>query len=211
MSTRRWLMGAAVALLAAAALAAPAQATPIKGTCVFTGDAKVTDKDNTAYGMKLSGGRGSYRFSGTVSCTVMVKGAPAVVILDFVSEGHYHNLLCGTGNVVSQTNTLEWVVADTARKGSEFWAGLLAGLDFSAQFVGTKGIFFINQADSFPLIKANNVGTLFPDDKGTPVADHDIAGTISLEPPLQKPPLLLGPLDNCAKAFFVHAAFKVDL
>ncbi len=205
-------LSALTAILATLALATPSHAGTIKATCSFGGNAKITDKDDAGYGIRLVGGSGSFFVeSFVVSCSGVNKGAPFIDVIDVAASGIYDNIICGTakavGSIVDVTKLPFPHVGyksnlEPAIEGKKF------ALEFFAWWHGS----FYWKADEFA--KPSVIEKGMTSSKAPDKAEWDYAGEVHLTPPAPTskpfPQVPSDPPDNCAKAIEVSGHILID-
>jgi hypothetical protein len=196
------VVGGLAAVMATFALAAPAQAFDAQASCLFSGEAKVTDKADPTLGVRLVGGKGNFTFnSTTLICTGVSKGAPSIVITTFNASGWFENIVCGTGKAVGTITSV----------GDPKYNALLSGHKFLIVFDFWSGMIY------WHFVKWH--GVLLPDTKVAPpgskgafVKRWTLAGAAQAAPPTQKTsPVPNTPPGNCTKAFSLAGTVLVDI
>ncbi len=200
--------GILAALLVTAAMAIPAQAGTIKAVCKVNGEVKVSDKDDTAYGVRLIGGSGSFEFTGTAACSGANKGQPFVDTHDVEALGDFDSTICGAGKAVGRVTGLTKKATPPPVGSKSNLEPAVEGKKFALEFfVGGEGA-FLWKAEDYD--KPSPVPKTLTSPKTEEKAQWDAAGTIDLKasPNKQMQPLP-PPGDNCAKAFKITGEILV--
>ncbi len=201
--------GILAALLATAAMAISAQAGTIKAVCKVSGEAKVVDKDDSTYGVRLIGGSGTFEFEGTAACSGLNKGQFFIDTHDVVAVGDYDSVVCGIGKAVGRVTGLTKKAIPPPVGSKSNLEPALQDKKFALDlFAGGAGGFYWKAED---YAKPDPIPKPATSPKTEDKAEWDGGGTIDLEASANKqdpppPP----PEDNCAKAFKVNAVIGVD-
>jgi hypothetical protein len=209
------LVGCALGVLA---FVVPARAS-VKAVCEVSAVAKVEDKADPQFGLRLIGGSGKFTFSSlAIECNGSENGIPAVVFVTVDARGYYDNIVCGTGKAFGTSLKVLQVskVGGDPMKGAAYYDALLSDEKFAVEVTAFSGGFYWHDWDKAAL---NTKLDLTAEDPDKPRTDKDweLAGDITLTGPLP-PPAPSGksftppntPPGHCAKSLTLSGVIGID-